>query len=345
MIRVLIVDDSLTVRRWVSEIIAEHPDIEVIAEATNGREAIASTEKLKPDIIIMDMAMPHADGVYATRQIMAYHPTPIIILSGAQNRSANLKVVDALRAGALEAVDMPFADENVEQWKREFLSLLFVAARMKVVRHISASLPTRRPKRALGSRVKLIVVGASTGGPRTVANLLGNLCPLTVPLLLVLHFPNSLFEEFVSWLASVSSMPVVPARDGASLKSLKGTVSIAIPDRHVIVSGGRIAIVDGAPRNFCKPSVDTLFESAAESFGDGVVAVLLSGMGEDGAEGMLKIRQVGGRTIAQDESTCAVFGMPKAAIDLGVVDQVLPDREIANAIMRLCRETECVVPQ
>ncbi len=138
-------------------------------------------------------------------------------------------------------------------------------------------------------------------------------------------------------------MPVEAARDGASLRSLAGTVSIAVPDRHLIVSEGHLATTNGKPQHFCKPAVDILFKSVVESVGNRSAAVLLTGMGKDGAEGMLRIREAGGRTIAQDEATSIVFGMPKVAIEMDAVEQVLPDTQIADAIFRMCVQQNCEV--
>ncbi len=343
MIRVLVVDDSLTVRKWVCALVESQPDMEVAGEVLDGKQAIAMTKHLRPDVIVMDMAMPLANGVEATRQIMAHFATPIVVLSSAENRPSCLEVVDALRAGAVEAIEKPDRKSDRQEWATQFLHTLRIVSRVKVIRHISGSLPNRRPRRSDARPVELVVIGASTGGPATVASILAALPPLPVPVLVVVHFPNTLFEHFVAWLGSESKMPVLAAVDGIPLRSLAGTVSVAVPDQHLIVSGGRLAMTDGPPQHFCKPAVDALFKSAAKSIGDRTVAVLLTGMGSDGAEGMLRIREAGGRTIAQDEATSIVFGMPKVAIDLDAADEILPDREIADSILRLCGQAKCEV--
>ncbi len=345
MTRVLVVDDSLTARKWVCEMIQSHPDMEVAGEALDGNQAIAKTKQLRPDAIVMDMAMPLANGVEATRQIMARFPTPIVVLSSAENRPSSLEVVDALRAGAMEAIEKPGRNADLRQWGQHFIDTLRVISRVRPIPHISASLPVRRPRRVDAKPMELVAIGASTGGPAAIASILAALPPLPIPVLVVVHFPNTLFEHFVEWLGSESKMPVIAARDGASLRSLAGTVSVAVPDRHLIVSAGGLATTDRLPRHFCKPSVDMLFESVAESVGDRAVAVLLTGMGSDGAEGMLRIREAGGRTIAQDEATSVVFGMPKVAIEMDGADEVLPSTQIADAIVRLCVRAGCEVPR
>jgi len=343
MIRVLVTDDSLTARKWVRELVEGHPDMDVVGEALDGNQAIAMTERLRPDVIVMDMAMPLSNGVEATRQIMARFPTPIVVLSSAENRPSSMEVVEALRAGALEAIEKPGEKADRQQWGQRFLDTLRIVSRVRPIRHISASLPARRPRRIKAKSVELVVIGASTGGPATVASILAKLPPLPVPVLVVVHFPDTLFEHFVEWLGLESKMPVVAASGGTSLKSLAGTVSVAVPERHLIVSGGRLATTDAPPEHFCKPAIDVLFRSVAETIGDRTVAALLTGMGSDGAEGMLRIREAGGRTIAQNEATCAVFGMPKVAIEMDAVDEVLPDTQIADAIFLLCGEAKCGV--
>lgn len=343
MIRVLVTDDSLTARKWVCELVEGQPDMEVVGEALDGSQAVAKTEQLRPDVIVMDMAMPLSNGVEATRQIMARFPTPIVVLSSAENRPSSMEVVQALRAGALEAIEKPGEKADRQQWGRRFLDTLRIMSRVRPIRHISASLPARRPRRVDAKRVELVVIGASTGGPATVASILKALPPLPVPVLVVVHFPDTLFEHFVEWLGSESKMPVAAACAGTSLKSLAGTVSVAVPGKHLIVSGGRLATTDAPPEHFCKPAVDVLFRSVAESTGDRTVAALLTGMGSDGAEGMLRIREAGGRTIAQNEETCAVFGMPKVAIELDAADEVLPATQIADSILNLCGREKCEV--
>lgn len=325
------------------ECVHGHPEMKIVGEASEGARAVTLTKKLRPDVIIMDMAMPIMNGVDATRQIMANQPTPIVIVSGSHNRASNLQIIDALQAGAVEAIDKPRNGEDRERWKERFLRKLRIVAGVKVVRHVSGALSTPRFRRAARGPVRLVAIGASTGGPQVVANILNALPPLQVPLLTVVHFPESLFEEFIAWLASASSMPLVPARDGTLLESLCGVVCVAPPNRHLKVKGDRLNIWDGPPEHFCKPSVDVLFRSVAETLDGLTLGVLLSGMGRDGAAGLLQIRQEGGPTIVQDEATSVVFGMPKAAVDLDAAAQILPADDIAAAIARLCQQPICEV--
>ncbi len=341
MIRVLLVDDSLTARKWAAELIGSHPEMMVVGEAVDGTQAITQTARLAPDVIVMDMAMPLTDGVEATRQIMARQPTPIVVLSGRENRPANMAVIDAIRAGAVEAIEKPQPKDNRESWNRTFLDTVRVVSRVKPIHHISASLPIRTSRRGSAKPIELVAIGASTGGPATVAAILAALPILPVPVLVVVHFPDTLFEHFVEWLDSASVMPVGAARSGTSLNSLAGHVCVAVPGRHLIISSGRVLTREGSPRHSCIPAVDELFDSVADTVGERAVAVLLTGMGRDGAEGMRRIREAGGRTIAQDEGTSMVFGMPKAAIEMAAADEILPDTEVANAIARLCACVDC----
>ncbi len=336
MIRVLVVDDSLTVRQRLAAFIAGHPEMQVVGQAVNGQQAVALTEQLRPDVITMDVAMPLANGVDATRQIMARCPTPIVVLSGSERSAAGATAVEALRAGALEAIQKPGPGDSIDRWAERFLETLRSVARVNAARQVRSA-PPPQPVGRLGQRpVSLVAVGASTGGPKTVANILGALPAQPVPIVIVVHFPDTLFEHFIRWLDSESRMPVVGARAGMPLSTLVGKACVAVPDQHLIVKGQHLAIASGPPRNFCKPSVDVLFNSVADTIGSRTVAVLLTGMGRDGAEGMQRIQRAGGRTIAQDEATSAIFGMPKAAIDLGAADAVLPEGHIAGAIARLC---------
>ena len=276
------------------------------------------------------------NGIEATKQIMAHHPTPILIVSGSNNRIINLSILDALAAGAVDAFDKPGENESKKHWCEDFLRRLHVVAGVKVIRHINGSTSERRRRPVVSAPVGLVAMGASTGGTEVLHRMLRVLPPLPVPVLLVVHFPDSLFTEFVEWLGAPARMPVVAASSGLSLESLKGVVCVARPDRHMVVKANTVSLSDAPPEHFCRPSVDVLFRSVAQSCGPSTLGVLLTGMGRDGAAGLLEIHQAGGVTIAQDEATSAVFGMPKAAIELGAVDHVLPDQEIAHAITRLC---------
>lgn len=336
MIRVLVVDDSHMARTWVLDCLRDDPDVAVVGDAPDGAKAVDMTIALKPDVIVMDMAMPIMNGIEATREIMARQPTPILIVSGSNNRVINLSILDALAAGAVDAFDKPDGKVSQSRWREEFLRRLHVVANVRVIRHVnvSAKAGPRRPAKA--KPVEVVAIGASTGGTEVVHKMLRVLPPLPVPLLFVIHFPDSLFTEFVEWLGNAARMPVIAADDGLFLDELNGVVCVARPDRHLQVTASRIHLSDEPPEHFCRPAVDVLFRSIAQTRGESALGILLTGMGRDGATGLLDIHQAGGITIAQDEATSAVFGMPKAAIDLGAVDHILPSGEIADAIIRFC---------
>lgn len=338
MIRVLTVDDSRLARAWLVDCMRSDPEINVVGEAADGQKAVAMTATLQPDVIVMDMAMPIMNGIEATKQIMARCPTPILIVSGSNNRIVNLSILDALAAGAVDAFDKPGEDESKKRWREDFLRRLHVVAGVRVIRHINGSTPERpaRPAATAAKPVELVAIGASTGGTEILHKMLRVLSPLPVPLLLVIHFPDSLFNEFVEWLGAAARMPVIAAGSGLSLESLKGVVCVARPDRHLLVNEDVISLSNAPAEHFCRPSVDVLFRSVAQTYGPSALGILLTGMGRDGATGLLEMHKAGGVTIAQDEASSAVFGMPKAAIELGAVDYVLPADEIANAITRLC---------
>lgn len=336
MTRIVIVDDSLVCRKWIEQILAGESDLEIIGEAADGDAAADLVERARPDVVIMDLAMPNTDGFAATRRIMSRCPTPILILSASENRTAGRDVVDAIRAGALEAVEKPGRGIDREAWRHAFLKLLRIVSRVKPITRPSSGLDTPAPSAAAGA-CELVVVGASTGGPQAVATILGALPPLPCPVLIVVHFPEGITDPLVEWFRRVASMPVVVARAGVLLAELAGTVCVAEPGAHLEVQRGRLVRTEGEPRNFYTPSVDVLFESAARWRPEAALGVLLTGMGSDGAQGLLDLRSAGGRTIAQDEATSVVFGMPAAAIRMGAAQHVLPLQEIAPMIAWACR--------
>ncbi len=343
MIRVLVVDDSLATRRWVERLVRGDPEIVIAGEAAGPQDALSATRTLKPDVVVIGAGLLSGEGE-ALRLIDAARPAAVVVLVGRETSRAQREQLAALRSAGLRIADKPARGEDKARWAHRFRNTIRTASGVSVVRHLSgrAAAAAGRSAFSRASPVDLVVIGASAGGPKVVGELLAALPPLPVPVVVVMHFPAKMFRYLLDWLSSISTMPVAAVRDGASLDALAGTVCVAAPGRHVAVSSERLAILDGLPRNYCKPSVDVLFESVAEAFGDRSLAVLLTGMGRDGAEGMLRIREAGGHTIAQDEATCPIFGMPREAIALGAAVQVLPDHAIAGAITAL---TGPAVPQ
>jgi two-component system chemotaxis response regulator CheB len=347
-IRVLVVEDSLTTRRYLCDVLAADPDIEIVGEAEDGKEAIRLCQSLRPGLVTMDMMLPVMTGLSATEYIMAHCPTPILIVSSSTNRGELFKTYDALAAGAVDVLEKPQESESADNWERRFLSTAKLVSRIRVVTHPRARLgalgqsrPESRPSDSVapaGTRehYQLVVVGASTGGPAAVLEILRALPPtFPLPLLLVLHINEQFAAALAEWLDAQTGIRVSYARDGEPVSAGAGRMIVAPPDRHLIVARGRLRLTHDPPRHSCRPSVDVLFESAAREYGGSVIACLLTGMGRDGAEGMLQVHRAGGVTIAQDEATSVVYGMPREAVILGAVSQGHAIAEIGPALTDL----------
>lgn len=359
-IRVLVVDDSLTVRRHLCDILAADPEIEVVAEAQDGREAIERCRELRPDVVTLDMWLPVMSGLTATEYIMAHFPTPVLIVSAATNRGELFQTYDALAAGAVEVLEKPTGDEDEGVWEEKLVSTVKLVSRIKVITHPRARLgslgrtpsaaPLNPPVRSQvppapaaplsgasdRRAISAIALGASTGGPSALANVLRAIpAGLPLPILVVLHIDDPFGVAFVEWLDDQTPHNVVTATDGEPISLAHRRVTVAPPNRHMVVSNGRIQLTSTPERHSCRPSVDELFESLARECGASTIAALLTGMGQDGAAGLLAIRQSGGSTFAQDEATSVVYGMPREAALLGAAERVLPLDEIGPSIARL----------
>lgn len=346
-IRVLLVDDSRTVRAKLADVIEGGPGFELVGEAENGLQAFELCRKLRPDVVAMDIVMPEMNGLKATEQIMAFCPTPILIVSSSHNRGELFQTYDALAAGAVDALDKS-PDSSPDDWDSRFLSALRIVSRVKVITHprgrlnslnkpvtpnteVEASTPRQT------SRCKFLAIGASTGGPSAVAEILSALpANFEAPILLVLHIGETFGASLASWLDSQSPLPVRYPRDGEKLCETRG-VLMAPPSHHMVVKGGRLLLSDAPEKHSCRPSIDLLFESLAREVAPQTCAALLTGMGRDGAAGLLALRQSGARTIAQDESTCTIYGMPREAVLLGAAQSVLPLARIAPALVNAVR--------
>ncbi len=338
----LVAEDSPTVRELLSSVLSEDPDIELVAVATNGQEAFELCQLHRPDVVTMDMMMPVMTGLAATEQIMAYCPTPILVVSSSFNRGELFKMYDALAAGAVDVLEKPSGEEPPGEWERRFLSTVKLVSRIRVITHLKAKaqarghapVPGRSERPATSGRpVRLVTIGASTGGPGAAVEVLRAL-PTTIdlPVLFVLHINPQFGAAFADWLHDQTPWPARFPRSGERLDEAAGTVILAPPDRHMILRDGIIRLDDGPERHSCRPSVDVLFESVARDCGGAAVAALLTGMGRDGAEGLLAIRKAGGTTIAQDEATSVVYGMPREAALNGGAQRILPLGEIGPAL-------------
>ena len=346
MIRVLVADDSATARALLVGILSSAPGIVVVGEARDGLEAVTLTQRLKPSLVTMDLHMPRMDGFAATKEIMVTAPTPIVIATGSNQAAEVATAIRALNAGALAVLKKPPAPgaRGFEEARQKLVSTVEAMAHVKVVRHwrlpvspaVAGSAPSPgAPHRVVRARV--VAIATSTGGPAALQGLLSALPgDFSVPILVVQHITRGFTSGLAAWLNTSCRLRVKIAEDGEPLAPQ--TVYVAPDDRHLGVSKSlNVALSAAAPVGGFRPSGTFLFESAARAFGPTVVAVILTGMGDDGVAGLRAARQGGGRVIAQDEESCVVFGMPGAAIAAGLVEQVLPLDKIAPRLVQLCQ--------
>jgi two-component system chemotaxis response regulator CheB len=342
-IRTLIIEDSLTVRRHLVDFLSAHPDFEVVGEAEDGKRGIELCQQLRPDVISLDIMLPVLSGLAVAEYVMAYCPTPILVVSSSTNRGELLRTYDALAAGAVDVLEKPKGTEPEGTWEARFAAALRMTSRITVVTHPRGRLgalgrvegPTLVPT---AERYALVALGASTGGPGAVLQVLRALpVPFPLPILVVLHVGRPFGKMLADWLDGLGPHRVALAEDGQHLEALAGRVVVAPADEHLEVRRGRVRLTSDPERHSCRPSVDTLFDSLAEEIGPAVVACLLTGMGKDGAEGLLRIRQAGGFTVAQDEATSVVYGMPREAAALKAAHLICPLDEMGPVIGRLAR--------
>ncbi|HVO98292.1 MAG TPA: chemotaxis response regulator protein-glutamate methylesterase [Bryobacteraceae bacterium] len=338
-IRVLVVDDSAIVRKILSETLASEADIGVVGTAPDPIVALDKIQRLKPDVLTLDIEMPRMDGVTFLKQLMQTQPMPVILISFLAQSSVEI-ALEGLRHGALDVLAKPSGPYSVGELRDSVSSRIRAAARAKVKGLGSAVPPAALPKPA-GSRIngdRLIAVGASTGGTEAIARLLAQMPSEVPPILITQHIPPMFSRTFAERLNKTCHINVREAADGDAV--LPGLALIAPGGYHMLLEragqGFRIKIKDGPLVCYQRPSVDVLFTSVAAAAGDRAVGVILTGMGNDGAQGMKRMQQMGCHNIAQDEASCVIFGMPREAIRAGAVDQVLPLDRIAPALLNAC---------
>ncbi len=336
MIRVMVVDDSRLVREVLKDILEQDAQVQVVAEAENGAEAVDRCAELRPDVILMDIQMPVMDGIEAVKKIMESNPTPIIILSATVHPGEVRSAFSAIRAGALDALAKPRGLAIAENYAEVAQKIL---ARIKLYALVGkrkgwgkggeggapalSDIPIRS--------TKVVAIGASTGGPRTVVDVLSSFTKeFPCPILLVQHMSSGFMAGFAEWLNREIEMDVMFVEEAMVLEP--GKVYIPPDGYHMEVARGAAVLKEGPPVQSCRPSVDVLFKSVAKEYKDRAVAILLTGMGKDGAAGSLAVKKAGGTVIVQDEATSVIYGMPKAAVDLDAVTLEVPLGSISAAV-------------
>ena len=340
MIRVMVAEDSAVTREFLNHLLSQDPALQVIGTVQNGLEAVEQAQRLRPDVILMDVHMPVMNGYEATRQIMERIPTPIVMVSSNMIHDQVDMTFEALRAGALTVLDKPYGLGHPDNGKtvsqlRETVRLM---AGVKVIRRWprrdrQTPLPPLPPR--TGSTIQLVAIGASTGGPTVLIEILGSFPQnFSAPILVVQHIATGFTPGLVKWLGQNTPLHVKLGESGEPAQP--GTVYLAPHGAQMGITKDRqISLFKGPTENHFCPSVSYLFESAAKVFGPSSIGILLTGMGQDGAGGLLQLKKAGGMTIAQDEETSVIFGMPGEAIRLGAAQYVLSPREIAEMVQRL----------
>jgi two-component system chemotaxis response regulator CheB len=342
---VLVVDDSPICRQLIIEALKKDPDLEVVGTAENGQQAIDKTVALRPSVVTMDVDMPVMDGLEAVERIMGEVPTPILVLTGDPRSQSPALTHRALAVGALALQVKPALDAGPEAWNlaREVKLLSTV----KVIRHLRGTprsagplmgraAPTPFESAAFSnSTLGIVAIASSTGGPQVVHKLLSELpADFPAPIALVQHINAAFADSLAGWLAASSKLKIKVAKDGDAL--MPGVVLIAPPDRHMVVlQRGRVTLKEGASVDGHIPSATLLLESAAKAYGRRAAGVILTGMGTDGADGMLAIKQSGGITLAQSQESCVVFGMPGAAIARGAADHIVHGDALSRALIKV----------
>ncbi len=351
VVRVLVVDDSAFMRTAIARLLGADARFAVVGQAKDGNEAVRLAGELAPDLVTMDFNMPGLNGADATRAILAARPVPIVMLS-AHTRDGATATVEALAAGAVDFVEKPDGEvsANLTQIKEELVRKLLAAAGAQVLAAPIASGPMssaaplseRAPKslrsapRQMPPGLRLITIASSTGGPAALVRVLPRLRLEGAALVLVQHMPAGYTAALAEQLDEQVSFSVREARAGDELEA--GVALVAPGDHHMLVErGGRIALTETPPVHGVRPAADVTLKSVAQSFGARAVGVVLTGMGRDGALGLAAVKAAGGRTVAQDRGTCTVYGMPKAAVEMGVVDDVVPLDRIGALVTSLVR--------
>lgn len=339
-IKVLIVDDSAMVRNIFSQKLSKFPDIEIVGTAPDPYIARDKIVKLKPDVITLDIEMPKMDGLTFLRKLMRYYPLPVIMVSSLTLKGGNL-TLEAMDIGAVEVIAKPSGSYVIGDMGTQLAEKIRAASRVKMVKRNPAHQPKRIESKPIGALSKtsnkVIAIGASTGGTEALKNVLSRMPYNSPGMVIVQHMPAKFTTAFAERLDDICQVTVKEAQNNDTVNP--GTALIAPGNYHMILrrSGARyyVEVKTGPMVHHQRPAVDILFKSIAQYAGPDSIGAILTGMGIDGAEGLLKMKQAGAKTIAQDEKSCVVFGMPKEAIKMGATDKVLPLDRIAEEMVRM----------
>jgi two-component system, chemotaxis family, protein-glutamate methylesterase/glutaminase len=346
-VRVLVVDDSALMRKLIPQMLEAAPSIEVVGTAMDGTFCLKKIEELNPDVITLDLQMPGMNGIDTLKEIMRRNPLPVIVVSSHSTEGASI-TFKALGLGAFDFVTKPQdATTHMAETARELIAKIRAAAECKVVRPGTFQNEAPKAKISAGKTAipatKLVAIGISTGGPQALEYLLAQLPPdFSGAIVVVQHMPEGFTEMFARRLDELCSLQVKEAQSGDLLQA--GRVLICPGSRHIKVKrlamGDLVVLNEDARVNGHRPSADVLFNSAAEEFGSHTVAVIMTGMGDDGAEGLGAVKRAGGMTIAQSEESCVVYGMPKAAIERGYAIRVVALDGLSATLQALCGRSE-----
>ena len=345
MIKAFIAEDSPVVREYLKHILESDRDLQVIGMANDGYETVKMVNRTKPDVVVMDINMPHMNGFQATRRIMKTTPVPIVLVTASYDTKEAATTFQALEAGALTVMEKPVGteDPNHEQSAKELIQTVKLMSEVKVVtrrphflrKEAVSAAPSRKSVLQTPAKVNLVAIGASTGGTLVLQTILLRLpSDFSVPLVIVQHIAAGFVQGLAEWLEQTTGFTVHVATHGENL--LPGHAYLAPDDFHMGVSKMmQISLIKDEKENGLRPSVSFLFRSVANVFGKNAVGVLLTGMGADGAKELRLMKEKGAVTIAQDEKTSLVFGMPGRAVEIGAAQYVLPADKISEALIKM----------
>ncbi|MCL1959979.1 MAG: chemotaxis-specific protein-glutamate methyltransferase CheB [Spirochaetes bacterium] len=329
MIKTLIVDDSPLVRSILKDFLESEGSFEIIGEAENGQESVNKTRELSPDLVTMDIEMPVMNGLDAILEIKKTNSCGIVVIS---NHDTAKMAYDAIVSGAHEFFAKDIFTSKISDMKRE--EIFRILKQISNLNNAAVEQNAENYGAEATKKINCITIASSTGGPMALCHICSALPEnFPVPILLVQHNTSGFDKSFVQWLNGYSRVNVQLAEEGTI--PLGGNVYVAPTDKHIVINNTGIAFDDGEPVNNQKPSADVLFKSASNIYRDSLVSIVLTGMGNDGAEGTRFVKQAGGITIAQDKTSSMIFGMPQSAIETGCVELILPLNEIANKLVSL----------